>query len=533
MDVVDFFCGAGGFSEGFHQAGFNIVRAYDIWEPAIRTHNMNHPSNEQIARYGNVYDISMLEDEEFEKAVPDVDVIIGSPPCVAFSNSNNSGKADKTLGIKLIESYLRIVARKLFKENTKLKYWVFENVKNVEKYVKSSYTMQELGLEGDDILIVKNESSKVYNVKYFGVPSNRQRYICGFFPEPELKLEENQVRTLKTVMNSLGHPYEKIDKYVADPNYDFKLRGHLLTDHHYIKEIPEFEWEKARRQKQDKGYMGRMSFPENIDKPGRTVMATMSASSRESMIFPYKKNKYRYPTIREVATIMSFPIDYRFYGESDSVKYKLVGNAVPPMFSNAIAKAIIKNSNCKFNDNFKRKIFNKEFQFVNLNNQRFEVKVEKEKTLKTKYKYHVPYLIVNAFRVELLNKVEENKVIWKAEIHKSQGKNARMYKNFNYDKNFLSNEDLMTINNFIEFSIKKIGSFSGLQRNLCLTSTRRLEESILGPDELLQKIRELIDKEFTSYDDDIFVDSLDLFLPKKILISYYVLSKILGGIKNG
>ena len=67
----------------------------------------------------------------------------------------------------------------------------------------------------------------------------------------------------------------------------------------------------------------------------------MTASSREAMILGYKRGKYRLPTVREAATMMSFPIDYWFYGKTKSIKHTLVGNAVPPKMSYAIAKAIM------------------------------------------------------------------------------------------------------------------------------------------------------------------------------------------------
>lgn len=197
--VVDLFCGAGGFSEGFHQAGFKILRAYDIWEPAIRTHNKNHDSGESpIAIRYDVYKLSTLKDDLFEIEVPDSDIIIGSPPCVAFSNSNKSGKANKDLGIKLLKSFLRIVARKKFKENSILKYWMLENVQNIEKYIQESYTMSELGLPGYDVLKVKKEATGVYSVQDFGVPSSRKRFICGDFLAPR---KCAQVKLLK--MSSL------------------------------------------------------------------------------------------------------------------------------------------------------------------------------------------------------------------------------------------------------------------------------------------------------------------------------------------
>ena len=131
MRVADFYCGGGGFSEGFRQAGFEIVFAVDKWEPAVTTYRANKPGCKVIQ--DDVIRISNLPDEEFDKLVPDTEIIIGSPPCVAFSSSNKSGNGDKTLGIKLLKAYLRIVARKKFKKNSILRYWALENVPNIQK----------------------------------------------------------------------------------------------------------------------------------------------------------------------------------------------------------------------------------------------------------------------------------------------------------------------------------------------------------------------------------------------------------------
>ncbi|MBC1333431.1 DNA cytosine methyltransferase [Listeria booriae] len=534
--VVDFFCGAGGFSEGFHQAGFDVIRAYDIWEPAIVTHNKNHPNkSSEVAKYGDVYNISILPDEEFEKWVPDSEVIIGSPPCVAFSNSNKSGKGDKALGIKLLESYLRIVARKKFKKDSKLKYWILENVSNVQSYIKDSYTMEELELEylGDYVLDVKNEMANVYNTKYYGVPSNRKRYICGEFCRPVETNDDNTVKTLRDAMVPLGNMTGEDFEEVYDPNFNFKLEKNLVSDLFYVKEIAKFEWNKAKRQKQDKGYMGKMSFPENLDRPARTVMATMSSSSRESMIFPYKKGRYRYPTIREVATIMSFPIDYRFYGDSDSIKYKLVGNAVPPKFSYALAKAILIHEGKPVNEIYIKKTFpEKDSDFCDLNYKVFELKVEKEKKYKTKFKYHVPYLIIRSYRTELLNEFVHEKVVWKAEIHKSQGNSARIYTFNNLNLDFMDKKDSLFIDRYVKKIIIEIGSFNQLQRNYCMPIDSKIEGGLKGPEEILGNIRELIDERFHGYNGEIYDKNEDVFIPEKICISYYILKQIIGGIEH-
>ncbi|MCK5107834.1 MAG: DNA cytosine methyltransferase, partial [Nanoarchaeota archaeon] len=128
LTVADFFCGAGGFSEGFRQKGFNVVFALDNWLPAKRTHDLNHPNCKC-----ELLDILNLDTpKKIDEVVPDTDIIIGSPPCVSFSGSNKAGKADKSLGIELIKTYLRIIAWKINKGVTK--YWILENVPNSGKY---------------------------------------------------------------------------------------------------------------------------------------------------------------------------------------------------------------------------------------------------------------------------------------------------------------------------------------------------------------------------------------------------------------
>ena len=57
--VADFFCGGGGFSEGFKLAGFKIAFAVDKWQPAVTTHHANHPNAKEIAKV-----ISPLIDED-------------------------------------------------------------------------------------------------------------------------------------------------------------------------------------------------------------------------------------------------------------------------------------------------------------------------------------------------------------------------------------------------------------------------------------------------------------------------------------
>ena len=249
MRVADFFCGGGGFSEGFRQAGFEIVFAVDKWEPAVTTYRGNKPEVNVIQ--DDVIRISLLSDEEFEKIVPDSEVIIGSPPCQAFSHSNKSGNGDKTLGIQLIEAYLRIIARKKAKPNSALQYWVLENVPAVKDYIKEEYSAKDLGLQGSIVLHPHEGAAGIYNAKYFGAPTNRERYLCGEFPKPQQTHTDKTVVTLRQVLAALGDPASEENDLIYDVNYPgFCMNRKDVTDHRYIYELASFEWETAKRLKQ-------------------------------------------------------------------------------------------------------------------------------------------------------------------------------------------------------------------------------------------------------------------------------------------
>ena len=494
MRVADFFCGGGGFSEGFRQAGFNIVFAVDKWEPAVKTYKGNNPGVNVIQ--DDVIRISKLSDNEFESLVPDSEIIIGSPPCQSFSHSNKSGNADKSLGIQLIEAYLRIIARKKYKEGSILRYWILENVPAVKKHIKDKYTAAELGLEGDFILRPHDGLSGKYNAKYFGAPTNRERYLCGEFPKPVATKDDNNVTTLKMVLDSLGDPLNKDANIITDINYpDLSMNRQQVTDHHYIYELAKFEYKTAERLKRDKGYMGKMSFPENINKPARTVMATMSSSSREAMILGYQKDRYRLPTVREAASMMSFPIDYWFYGDSKATKHTLVGNAVPPKMSYAIAKAIAKIEHEPLPTQYPKIHHDEKIGFLNLNGTKFEIKKEKPRRDVAKFKYHIPYLIINAYRVELTNyhsNFNKKEFQWDTEIHYSQGKDkAKVYtpsiKISDIPENYHAEIDM-----FLSALYEKIPNYNVFQNVYCLTSEERKKQSYIGPYELLDSVKDLL-----------------------------------------
>lgn len=363
LTVIDFFCGAGGFSEGFRQQGFEIVAGIDRWQPAIETFNYNFGLEckpQDVLKFKT--SIKRIE------ALPDTDVIIGSPPCGSFSSSNKSGKGDKSMGLTLTKVFLRVIAVKKLKPKSKLKAWFMENVSKSMSHLKNYYTFRQLGLtkwaseEGfdpDAVAISLEENRSVINSADYGVPQSRPRVFTGeiilkkkhVIPETTLQAP-NEDRGLPTHL-TLGYIRQHLPKpnsdrseeYVIDPLYpNIKIKQTKLTDQFYDTGLYACDWKGSKFLKTNHPYMGPMSFPEREDRPSRTVTATKIGNSREAIIFPSEfgrmgNGEYRTPTIREAATLMGFPITFQFLG-SEGNKWKLVGNAVCPPVSRAFAAVV-------------------------------------------------------------------------------------------------------------------------------------------------------------------------------------------------
>jgi DNA (cytosine-5)-methyltransferase 1 len=533
--VIDLFCGAGGFSEGFRQAGFKIIWAVDRWKLAVDTHQENHPESQTLC--DDVIRLSKLPDIAFHSIIPDSDVIIGSPPCTYFSNSNRSGNGDVSEGKELIKAFLRIVARKKFKRGSILKYWILENVPKVRPHIKSSYTAQQLGIKGQFTLKVKSPTSQEYNAKYFGVPSNRIRYFCGEFPAPiRTILNDDGLIPLKAILSQLGDPKEKVHDQITDPLYPFQMNGEDVTDHHYIQELAEFESEKILRLKQDKGYMGKMAVPENPEKPARTIMATMSFTSRECFVLGHSNNQLRAPTIREVASLMSFPIDYRFYGTSLGTKYKLVGNAVPPKLAFAFAKAILNAEQCDCPSYYIPIHHAQRVDFMNLNFDEIAVKEEKRKRITTRFRYHIPKFKFDTYRVELTNhhsNFERRLFKWDTEIHYNQGKDKAKVYVPKVTKIDLTNNDTRKLELFLTRINKHLVSFYDFQLTYCMTTKEIRKNHLVGPYELLEQVKQFIQHEFSeNLNDYVTLECQPHVLPKPIALGYVILSGCLDAMRK-
>ena len=188
MNAVDLFCGCGGMSLGFLNAGYNIIEAFDNWDPAIRTYkkNFRHPiTKADLADEGMIEVVSRLSP----------DIIIGGPPCQDFSSA---GHRDESLGrAALSKTYTDIVA------TSKPKYFVMENVPRIRLSETYQYVREELKKVGYGL------TEKILDASYCGVPQKRKRlFLIGCLGAEDdflsAYLDKNLASVPMTIYDYLG-----------------------------------------------------------------------------------------------------------------------------------------------------------------------------------------------------------------------------------------------------------------------------------------------------------------------------------------
>jgi DNA (cytosine-5)-methyltransferase 1 len=350
LKVIDLFCGAGGFSEGFRQAAFEVTHAVDNWNFALAAHKANQPETEVVKAD---LEKEFLTKAEIEARFPKPDVIIGGPPCTEFSGSKRGGSGDVAKGMKLVLAYFRFV------HTLKPRWWVMENVPRLLQTLPDRVRLKEVGIQEEGYFEIPRRN--VFNSADFGAPQKRQRLLSGRYPSPVQTHADQPVLTLdnllyqpwvpmRRVVEAFPNPIGRVPKgrEVEDPNYpEITLKAERLEDHFMRPAdalMSKEEAERNKRQKVAHAYYGKMNFPDILDRPARTVMATQFNASRETMVIEarYKgEMRYRKPSVRECASFQAFPITYKFSGKTLATKYRLVGNAVPVKLAAAVAKAIL------------------------------------------------------------------------------------------------------------------------------------------------------------------------------------------------
>ena len=351
ITVIDFFAGAGGFSEGFRRMGFDVIYATDNWQPAIDTFKFNNPGSEVVKVDANELDAS---------DIPKADVVIGGPPCTEFSGSKRGGGGDFKKGLILVTRFLYFV------HELKPKWWIMENVPRLQQTLPNKFKLKDLGIEKEGYFEIPK--MKVLNSADFGAPQKRLRLLSGVYPEPVQTHAEDVKQSylinkykkwvsMREIIEAFPNPLSsrRPKGEITDPVYpEINIKAKELEDHFGdFSVMKPDEAERNRKQKTEHAYYGKMKFPDDLDRPSRTVMATQFNASRETMVIETErkgKKLYRKPTIRECASLQCYPINYKFIGNNVLTKYKLVGNSVPAKLSEAVAKAILVKQGVKIRE---------------------------------------------------------------------------------------------------------------------------------------------------------------------------------------
>ncbi len=373
--VVDLFCGPGGLSLGFSRAGFEIFLANDNDLSSVLTYRKNHPSlaKEKIV-HSDIDDFIDKQADALRKT--NISVVVGGPPCQGFSMANRQRLLNDPRNV-LFKKFIHAIAI------TKPKIILMENVKGmlpVAPVVVDAFNA--IGYVADYIVL---------NAKDYGIPQNRERLIYigvrkDALPNPRQQLQQlfsdiERAKTAATVpikdalwgLRRLSARQKKGDtsiesadsgffedqifarspanKYITAINrgkspkrtYNHKARYNNPRDLEIYKLLPQ----GGRSDHQSIAHIMPYKTRSHIFKDKYFKLDPNKVSKTITSHMKFDCNMYIHPyevrglTPREAARIQSFPDDYIFEGPY-SQWYNQIGNAVPPLLSEVIAKTLMK-----------------------------------------------------------------------------------------------------------------------------------------------------------------------------------------------
>ena len=340
--VIDLFCGAGGMSLGFVRAGFRPVFAADSWVEAAKTYQAN---------FGNhVAALPITPDLD----LPVASVIVGGPPCQGFSSAGARRVGDHRN--TLVGTFATMVACR------RPPAFVFENVEGFATSDEGRFVFDLL-----DPVIAAGYQVHVrkVNAANYGVPQHRKRIIAigglGWapkFPAPTHSawgapgaqafaalpltpsLSEALVGLPPATVNDTGdHSYVPLSEIDA-------RRAMALSPGQRMRDLPQDMWHASYRRRASRRV--RDGVPSHRRGGAPAGLRRLQGSEPCKAITGGAQNEYLHPTehraltLRECARLQSFPDTFRFTG-SKSERLQQIGNAVPPLLAEAIARSLRDN----------------------------------------------------------------------------------------------------------------------------------------------------------------------------------------------
>ncbi|HMM12345.1 MAG TPA: DNA cytosine methyltransferase [Bacteroidales bacterium] len=388
LKIVSLFSGCGGLDLGFtgnfnfmdrhyEKTKFRIVYSNDIDPAAEIVYNANKSffNNHELHKED-------IKNVDFDK-IPEFDFLIAGFPCQPFSNAGLRKGINDERG-NLFEECERLLKIGLKRENKPIGF-VFENVKGI-----MSSKMDD-GTTIPDEIVKRTEKLgfktcyKLLKTSNYGVPSNRQRLIIiglnkdlGYF---DFNLLE-QIVAEYNLPNEIDNPY---DLYLGSVLCDIPENAPQVNDfwkyspggQYMVEKIGPTEDGKEALEKFKKkvplkkisdsisnGKSWKNMNPEDMSGRFRKIWnnpqkyrapnfyrrfalgeinGTITASAQPEncgITHPFENRRF---TIREIARIQSFPDEFEFPYTNIANAYKVIGNAVPPIFAWVLAKALEKH----------------------------------------------------------------------------------------------------------------------------------------------------------------------------------------------
>ncbi len=333
LKAIDFFCSGGGMSYGMKQAGIDVIAGIDFDPDVKETYEKNVGAKFILKDVFKFKEIELSELTGINKNDDDL-ILIGCSPCQYWSIINTKkDKAEKSKD--LLKEFHRFV--KFYNPG----FVVVENVPGLER------RSDESGL--DDF--VKDLNERGYKVKYqvyklneYGVPQTRKRFslIATRLTDEKISPEKSEYKPVVKDFIGTHNGFPKVEAGHKDKTeFMHTVAGLSKENLEVIKNTPKDGGNSVKERKYWKGSGFKDSYSRmSWNKPAPTITTKFFSISNGRFAHP---DENRAISLREGATLQTFPKDFVFYTKSIQATARMIGNAVPPEFARRIGKAILKS----------------------------------------------------------------------------------------------------------------------------------------------------------------------------------------------